>query len=53
MIARALYDDTAFYLQYHVEDEWIRAQTNELTGPVWEDSYINSSTLEPQRYYTC
>lgn len=37
---RALYDEDALYLQFHVEDEWIVADTTRHNGPVYEDSAV-------------
>ncbi|WP_276256692.1 carbohydrate-binding family 9-like protein [Halomontanus rarus] len=37
---RALYDETALYLQYRVEDEHSVAETTTLNGPVYEDSAV-------------
>ena len=37
---RALYDDDALSLQYHVADEHSSAETTELNGPVWTDSAV-------------
>ena len=38
--ARLLYDDTALYLHYTVEDTHSYASATTLNGPVWEDSCV-------------
>ncbi|RKD86293.1 carbohydrate-binding family 9-like protein [Halopiger aswanensis] len=49
-VVRSLYDEDALYLQYHADDAIIRADTDELNGPVWEDSCVEFfATLDPQR----
>lgn len=37
---RALYDDRAVYLQYHVEDRDITAEVTDLNGPTYRDSSV-------------
>lgn len=37
---RALYDDRAIYLQYHVEDRDITAEVTDLNGPTYRDSSV-------------
>lgn len=38
--ARLLYDDTALYLHYTVEDDHSHASATTLNGPVWADSCV-------------
>lgn len=49
-VVRSAYDENALYLQYHADDAIIRAETDDLNGPVWEDSCVEFfATIDPQR----
>jgi hypothetical protein len=38
--ARMMYDDKHLYLIFMVQDRFVRCITNEINGPVWEDSCV-------------
>ena len=54
-VVRLLYDETAIYLQYTVEDRHIHATTDSLNGPVWEDScvefFATPASISRERYF--
>ncbi|MFB6102101.1 MAG: carbohydrate-binding family 9-like protein [Haloplanus sp.] len=52
---RALYDESALYLQFHVEDHDISASVTELNGPTYKDScvefFATPSAAHPDQYF--
>jgi hypothetical protein len=38
--AKMMYDDDNLYVIFHVNDQFVRCITNEINGPVWEDSAV-------------
>jgi hypothetical protein len=53
--AKMLYDEENLYVIFHVQDRFVRCITDEINGPVWEDSCVEfffSPDVEfPERYF--
>lgn len=53
--AKMRYDNENLYLIFQVKDRYVHCITNEINGPVWEDScvefFFSSDTNLPERYF--
>ncbi len=53
--AKMMYDDKNLYVIFHVKDRYVRCITNEINGPVWEDSAVEfffaPETEKPLLYF--
>jgi len=53
--ARMMYDDENLYVIFRVDDRYVRCITNEINGPVWEDSCVEFFFAPdrnlPERYF--
>lgn len=53
--AKMMYDNDNIYVIFQVKDRYVRCTTNEINGPVWEDSAVEfffaPDSKMPERYF--